>query len=302
MIKKWHIKAVVQKTISWLPYKHSINYLFQRYVTRGVLLTDALFTDKLEHLRFHIEKQRKYSHVPCDVLEIGTGWYPVIPLGMLLAGNRSVSTFDIVQLVTSQQVRDTLRCYVRWHEAGKLESYIPNYDHALIEKFRDVLKEEHRDPLLEFGIQYVSGNFPDAFKKPEAFDHICSNNTFEHIYENALRETLSIFRKILKPNGVMSHHIDMSDHFAHLDKTITPFNFLQFNDADWQWIDNTVQPQNRLRCSDFEKMIREAGFEILEEHQLSGSLHDLAKISLAQKYSHYRPEDLAVTHVYFTCR
>ena len=37
MIRKWHLKAIIQKTISFLPGSHKINYWFQKNITKGVL-------------------------------------------------------------------------------------------------------------------------------------------------------------------------------------------------------------------------------------------------------------------------
>ncbi len=37
-----------------MPFSHLINYLFQRYVTRGVVLSDQYLKDRLEHTRRHL--------------------------------------------------------------------------------------------------------------------------------------------------------------------------------------------------------------------------------------------------------
>ena len=37
------MKAIVQKTISYLPYSNRINYIFQKYVTKGINRTDNYF-------------------------------------------------------------------------------------------------------------------------------------------------------------------------------------------------------------------------------------------------------------------
>ena len=94
----------------------------------------------------------------------------------------------------------------------------------------------------------------------------------------------------------MSHQIDMSDHFAHLDKSITIYNFLQYTDAQWNRIDNSIQPQNRLRIADFRRLHQQAGFKVLEELNRPGSISDLKKGKLADKYKTYSDADLAVSH------
>ena len=109
-MKKWVLKALVQKAISFLRYKHKINYLFQKYVTKGVQLSEYYFEDRLEHLRQHSSFYSKYKGKLNDIkmLELGTGWYPVIPLGFFLSGAQQIYTVDITPLMDKQKVEITL--------------------------------------------------------------------------------------------------------------------------------------------------------------------------------------------------
>ncbi len=88
-MKKWILKAIVQKTISFLPFKHQINFLFQKYVTKGVYLSDEYFEDRLIHAANHLKGSKKLSGntVPDKTLELGTGWYPVVPIVFYLCGS-----------------------------------------------------------------------------------------------------------------------------------------------------------------------------------------------------------------------
>lgn len=82
MVSKWLIKALVQKSISYLPNSQGINYFFQKHVTGGVHLTDEHFRLKLDHARDHHQYLLAYGKNNPDqtILELGTGWYPVVPL------------------------------------------------------------------------------------------------------------------------------------------------------------------------------------------------------------------------------
>lgn len=86
-MSKWILKAVVQKVISFLPFSHKINFWFQKHITKGVNLSDEHFKDKLTHCSDHIYFYRQHSDLQNKVvLEIGTGWYPVVPIGLFLCG------------------------------------------------------------------------------------------------------------------------------------------------------------------------------------------------------------------------
>src|ERR1051325_10025252 len=99
-MKKWILKAIVQKTISFLPFKHRINFLFQKYVTKGVFLTEVYFEDRLTHAVNHLKGYQKLSDkkVPAKALELGTGWYPVVPITLFLCGADEIHSIDIAEL------------------------------------------------------------------------------------------------------------------------------------------------------------------------------------------------------------
>jgi hypothetical protein len=96
-MKKWILKAIVQKTISFLPFGNRVNYFFQKYVTKGVRLSDEYFLDRLEHGRVHIKSYQQHSGntIPKQTLEIGTGWYPIVPICLFLVGAEKIYSVDI---------------------------------------------------------------------------------------------------------------------------------------------------------------------------------------------------------------
>jgi len=109
-MKKWMIKAFVQKTISYLPSSHKINYIFQKYITKGVNLTDDYFYDRLGHARDHIKGFQKYSDksIPATCLEIGTGWYPIVPVSFFILGADKIYSVDVSSLTSKERLRTTL--------------------------------------------------------------------------------------------------------------------------------------------------------------------------------------------------
>ncbi len=299
-MKVWIAKAVIQKSISFLPYKHRINYLFQKYVTKGVLLNDALMDDKLTHCGNHLNYYFKYGHKPENFtsLEIGTGWYPIVPIGFFLAGADTIYTIDISSLLKTTAIHQTIQKFLDYYASGKLQTYLPVIKEDRLEVLKAAL-QMHGDPQLVLEKMHIKTTVGDARKMPftdGSIDLINSNNTFEHIPEDILVNILIEFKRVLKPDGVMSHQIDMSDHFAHLDKSITIYNFLHYTDAQWNRIDNSIQPQNRLRIADFRKLHQQAGFKVLEEINRPGSITDLKRVKLADKYTSYSDADVAVSH------
>lgn len=154
--------------------------------------------------------------------------------------------------------------------------------------------------LAKLHITYLIEDARNLSLADNLIDLINSNNTFEHIYPNLLIPILKEFKRVLKSkSGVMSHFIDLSDHFAHFDKSINLYNFLHFNDKQWKWIDNSIQPQSRLRIYDYRKIYADLAISINEESVRDGDLKELNKINLDKKYLNHPKNELAVTHCHF---
>lgn len=304
-MKRWVQKAIVQKVISYLPLSHKINYLFQKYVTRGVDLSEEYFYDRLGHARDHLKSFSKYSGkaVPEKSLEIGTGWYPIVPISFFLAGTDKIYSVDISFLTSKKRLETTLRKFLECNNSGRLTNYI----NVLPDRFaliKNILNEYDKHTLNEvlqkLNITYLIEDARKLSLPDNSIDLVNSNNTFEHIYPNLLIPILKEFRRVVKKQGgVMSHSIDMSDHFAHFDKTITIYNFLQFSDRQWKWIDNSIQPQSRCRIYDYKQIFSDLKIPITEETFREGNVNELSTLSLASKFFGRVLNEIAISHCHF---
>lgn len=297
-MKIWKVKAVIQKTISFLPFPNRINFLFQKYVTRGVVLTDALFMDKLTHCQRHIEYYNKYSSVKENftALEIGTGWYPIVPIGLYLAGAQQIYSIDISPLLSRERVINSIEKYIALAAKGSIPFEIKQ---DRLENIKRLLQHHQLDMnalLKQMNITSIVGDARKLSLPDACIDLINSNNTFEHIYPHILTDILKEFSRLLKADGVMSHAIDMSDHFAHLDHSITRYNFLQYTDAEWSRIDNSIQPQNRMRLYEHIELYRQNNIPVTET-VITGKGDDTIKqVVLDERFRKHSPEENAIVH------
>ena len=308
MIAKWKLKAVVQKTISFFPQRERLNYWFQRYVTQGVQLTDEHFGYKARHASDHIRYFRHYGQPTPDsrIIELGTGWYPIVPLFMYLTGTGRVTSLDIQDWMTYESQLTAVRKIQEWRALGKLDDLFP---HLLPERWAALLQ------VLETPDRYDRERFNELIRltpllqdarrtafPTQSIDFICSNNTFEHIYPDVLEGILAEFKRLLRPGGVMSHFVDLSDHFAHFDSSINIYNFLRYSRRQWERIDNSIQPQNRLRWRDYQQMYARVGIPITEEATRPGDLRALEQVPLHAEYSSYPAAELAISHGYLVTK
>lgn len=301
-MKKWVLKAIVQKGISFLPYKHRINYLFQKYVTRGVQLSDYYFGDRRSHLDKHLSFWQEFGPAqPLKVLELGTGWYPVIPIGYFLAGAERIYTADISPLLTAENLQTTIQRYVSEKQKVNHPAFLPE-QWAQLEKIGQSTAGSLTELLEKLNIEYLVGDARKLDLSDGSITLVSSNNTFEHVYPSILEGLLREFDRVLHPDGIMSHFIDLSDHFAHLDQRITIYNFLRFSKSAWRRIDNDIQPQNRWRMYQYRNLYEQLGLPIVHEELREGDLDALQSTELHADYQGIDPKELAISHGYLVSR
>ena len=304
IISKWVIKAVVQKTISYFPWAYRINYFFQKHVTGGVSLTDEHFGLKLQHARDHYHSLQKYGgeNPHRTILELGTGWYPVVPILFFLTSAGKVKSVDIRKWMTRNTMQTTLLKYLDWKERGLLDDMLPHMNQSKWEQLFDVVNNPSQYSMERInsmiGLTTLIGDARNLELDDDSVDFICSNNTFEHIPEEILRGILIEFSRVQKPGGMMNHFIDMSDHFAHFDHSITIYNFLKYSRKKWRIVDNNIQPQNRLRLRDYLDMYHDLGIPASELIPRKGSTEELGRVKVHSEFSGYSAEELAVSHTY----
>ena len=307
MISKWILKAIVQKTISYLPYSQRINYFFQKYVTKGVQLSDAYFEDRLGHAKTHIEAWEQFSggRPLQSTLELGAGWYPVVPIALYLYGAETIRTADITLLSDAGHLRTTISKFLEYAERGRLTTWL-SFRPDRLEQLRALVagdKPADFETLARtLHIEYLIQDARHLPLPDGSIDLVHSNNTFEHIYPDILIDLLREFKRVVRPGGVQSHFIDLSDHFAHFDTSITIYHFLRFSPAAWRWIDNSIQPLNRLRITDYRRLYREAGIAVDKEVLRPGSVEELRKGAIDALFLVNTEAENAVSHGHFVSR
>jgi SAM-dependent methyltransferase len=302
-IKKWMIKAAVQKTISLLPYRNQINLWFQKNITKGVQLDREHLHWKLTHARDHLTYWQKYSRQSApNCLELGTGWYPIVPIMLYLHGARKIQTIDLNAHLNQETLEISLRKLIAEKESGRLDLQFPDIQADRWAQLQQLAAHTGtlslKEALAELKIEAVVGDARQLPVADQFFDLICSNNTFEHIFPDVLAGILQEFKRVLKRDGVMSHFIDLSDHFAHFDPSINIYNFLRFSEKQWSLIDNDIQPQNRWRWPQYQELYRKLQIPLREESVRKGDIQLLREVPVHMEWDRFTAEELAISHGY----
>jgi len=301
-MSSWLLKTAVQHVISALPQSERWNGLLQRYVTGGLQLQPyGEFQAKLIACSRHYEyyqmcsRQRRENF---SVVEIGTGWFPIVPIGLYLCGAGEIRTYDVVRLLQKDTFRKVIECFCLFAETGELYKILPS---VRVERVAELIRLRSSlkgmvpvECLKRFNIHAMIGDVRALPLRAGSVDLVFSHGVLEHLPPVMLGEAFRELRRLCSRDSVMSHFIGMADQFATFDRSITPFNNMRYSARTWRWLNNSLIPQNRLRISDYRRAYGCGGFEIVAEEDLNGAESDLAGIKLSPEFVHYAKSDLLV--------
>ncbi|MGC2414140.1 MAG: class I SAM-dependent methyltransferase [Stellaceae bacterium] len=235
-------------------------------------------------------------HFRGTVLEIGSGWFPIAGIVARLAGAERVFLTDITPHM-DQQTFLTARQIVldRLDEVATRFDIDPNAARGrLIDA--GTPKELELIYLTPFDITAV----PDGL-----LDLVISRACLEHIPVPDLEVLMAGLRPKLKRNGFMAHAIDNSDHFSHIDPTVSRVNFLTWSEAKhrliWQF---GKGGENRLRHHEYADLFRRAGYAVVGADALIDGkvLEDLSTLNMSAPYNCMRAEQIAAVTSWYVLK
>jgi SAM-dependent methyltransferase len=302
----WRIKGIVQTALSAAPGGIQVNDMLQRTVG-GLRNIDATVDSKVIDDWIVLARHMRELNVqiPDAVLvEVGTGWFPVLPLCFALAGARTCHTFDVSRhLNTRLTSRAIARLRVHLSRiadaAGvSIGAVQRRYDH--VSGSPDVCAA-----LDRAGVRYhaPADAAQTGFVNREV-DAVFSNSVFEHIPSRGIAAILRETARILKPDGVSLHSVNCGDHYAYFDPSITPINYLKYSDRQWRLWNNRLLHQNRLRPVDFLQLAEAAGLQVVQSRFTPKEklLMMLPTLGVAEQFKRYAPEQLCATSIDFAGR
>ena len=285
---RWVAKAALQRGLGVLPHGERLNYLFQRHVARSLPGGEPVVRRKLARARQHLEAFGRPAE-DAVFYEFGAGWDLAIPLSYAALGVGRQVLVDIRPSARVELVNETLALLER--EVGSLGGPVSS-----------LAELEER-----FGITYLAPRDARATGlEAGSIDFITSTDVCEHIPEADLAQIFRECKRLLKPGGTISCRIDLQDHYAYFDSSLSRYHFLRFSDRTWSLVNSPLHFQNRLREPDYRRLVEEAGLEIVSWTPSGPSdegLAELEAMELAPRFRNgYTPEQLGVTVLSFVAR
>ena len=262
----WRHKAVIQRICNNLPIGKQALYrqlqrrfggLVKGYDYSFLLSETARMAAMLREVGFHLEN--------AVVMEVGTGWRLDMPLGLFLCGARRIITCDLNRYLDQELALDTVR-YITAN-VERVRALFPFVEQRVLDdriaRLRNV--DSIDDLFRTTGIEYCAPcDCAHTKFAAGSIDLHYSYTVFEHISSPVLESILQEATRLLSDRGVALHHVDLGDHFAQVDPSITPANFLQFSEAEWQPYAGTPWSyHNRLREDDYRALFEKVSHEVL---------------------------------------
>jgi SAM-dependent methyltransferase len=301
---RWLAKAAVQRGLGMLPAGERLNYLFQRHVAHSLPAGESVFRRKFSRAVQHLgEYERHGPGTPRSgavFYEFGAGWDLAIPLSYACLGVGRQVLVDIRPSARVELVNESLA--VLGGLFGELEAEAGRELLPLGGPVDSLAELEER-----LGIAYLAPRDARETGLPgESVDFVSSTDTCEHIPEPDLARIFRECHRLLRPSGAFSCRIDLQDHYAYFDRSLSRYNFLRYSDGVWQLVNSPLHFQNRTRARDYLRLVREAGFEVVSETPSGPSeqgLTELRALPLAPRFSNgYTLDELGVTVLSFVAR
>ncbi len=291
---KWILKALLQRGLSALPDPTRWNYFFQRKVSKNLPVSDEEFFTRFELAKERLDLYKEFGTKPLEEIccfEFGAGWDLGGPIAYYAMGIDHQLVIDIRPGLRLELLNDQLEKLVRHADALERRFGI-SIRRPKITGVASMMEFKNN-----FGIDYQAPADARATALPDdSIDFISTNSTLEHIPGEDVQKILNECHRILAVDGVSAHFVDMKDHFAYFDSSVSVYNFLSLGNFAWSVVNSDLQYQNRLRITDYQKMFEKAGFKTLREKIFKPEpeeLNALRSLKVIPQFSGYSEEDLS---------
>lgn len=282
---KHQIKTNFFKFLSILPNKigdyfyHIIQFLSnKKKIKSKIKLSESTYNILLlllNDLKFDLKNKK--------VLEIGSGWFPIMPYFFIYFGKVSkVYTYDINE----------------------------HYRKSSISKFNLDFEKEYNlkvdvEKANKYGLPHEVDYFPSKniiFEDIPNIDIVFSRYVLSHVSPNDIEEMHKKIKRSVNKGTFIVHFISPSDLRQHGDKSISLQDFLQYSPSQWDKIQTRFDYHNRMRLPQFIELFTKLDLEIVylsydRLNENSKNMDLFKKLNLHEDYIKYSTEELTAGNI-----
>lgn len=242
-------KSLVFKILTYLPNKLGdlLYHALQKKLNKNKIIYKINSSKKSFESAMKILNDNNIQIYGKNLLELGSGWAPIIPYFFIYMGNiKKVITFDINKHYDFKTIL-------------KLNTYFENQLNITI----PVNKNSNYN-IPSTVVYYPNTNLTNETSfSDEKIDFIFSRYVLEHISPNDIYTMHDNFsKKIFKPFYIL-HMISPSDHRAYSDSKLSIYDFLKYSDEEWNKIQTKFDYHNRLRLPQYLEIFKKLNYEVV---------------------------------------
>jgi hypothetical protein len=245
MSVKLKAKNTLFQILNMLPERlgYVVYHKFQEWFDNSSI-HDKIKSSHSSYLTFErLAKKTNISILNKRIIEIGSGWLPLMPYFFKYLGKASrVETYDLNKHYNKKNIKILNREFSKQFENSIAKNETNQYD-------------------LPEGIHY----FPktDLTKidiKKVGF--VFSRFVLEHVSPQDIIKMHQKFKEEL-PDAHIVHLISPSDHRAYVDKSLSNQDFLSLSEEEWNKKQTRFDYHNRMRLPQYLEIFKNLGYEVL---------------------------------------
>ncbi len=273
-ILPWQAKIILKLLISRMPFTYRLWQKLNLFKHGDMDQPSYAFRVFHEHFERSQFARKSGNFV---VLELGPG--DSLFSAMIARGCGAAACY---LLDTRRFARYDVESYVAMYHFLRNRGLV-SFDIAELETEKRFLKITGSQ-YLTFGLQSLR-SIPDR-----SVDYIWSNAVLEHVRRNEFLKTMRELRRILRPDGVCSHQVDLRDHLSE------GLNNLRFSSRVWEsaFMVNSGFYTNRIRMSEMLDMFHSAGFDFEVVRTQRWETVPIHRANLSKDFQHLPENELNV--------
>ncbi len=300
----WRLKSAQFKLLSRLPGGTRLYHYSQENLTGTTRASRPRVEQKIRvGLEFWDWLQRQHCAEQLtggNLLDLGAGWHPTIPLLWYAFGNPHQTLVDVAPNMDAPKVSDTIRIFreivgdAQWPGRASLKR---------LPEVGPTTGGLAGPALAPFGIKYHAPYGNLLRERPGHYDLVLCTQVLLHIPKPVLS---AIFQEVfgcLKPGGLFHATIHFVAHFRSPDLRSGQYEHLSYSPGTWEtWINSSLMAFNRLKGPDYRELLERAGFRLREFKLIGPTAEDLAALKRTRvhpSFRHYSETDLAARGVFF---
>jgi SAM-dependent methyltransferase len=164
----------------------------------------------------------------------------------------------------------------------------------------DLANAENVDDVLDrCSASYMTEGLTSYQSIPDAsVDFVWSQAVLEHVRRGEFNDLMRELRRILKPDGVATHQVDLKDHLGGA------LNNMRLTTGFWEkdWVASSGFYTNRIRFREMCAIFEQVGFQVQVLKSNRWEKVPIARRSLATEFSHLTDDDLLTSDFFVVLR